>query len=209
MTTTRADIRGQQPLYAELECHDLDAAHQFFTGFLPDELVLDEQQFRTLWEMHPDDYHEIMMHGRLVKTPRWQQAYGRDYHYTGHTNEALPVPPILQPLHDWCRYEIDERLNGLLLNWYDGALGHCIGAHRDSTADMIVGAPIVTISFGEQRVFRLRPWKGKGFTDFPAVNGSLFVMPYGTNLAWTHEVPRRAKDQGQRISVTLRAFVGK
>ena len=25
------------------------------------------------------------MHGRKVKTPRWQQAYGADYRYTGNT----------------------------------------------------------------------------------------------------------------------------
>ena len=69
------------------------------------------------------------------------------------------------------------------------------------------GSPIVTISFGEERTFRLRPWKGKGFTDFAATHGSVLVMPYETNLAWTHEVPARKKLEGKRISVTLRAFV--
>lgn len=207
MATTLDDVGGKQRRCRELQCHELDGEHRFFTGTLPDKLILRKQQFETLWEMHPDEYHEIMMHGRLVKTPRWQQAYGRDYQYTGRANEALPVPALLQPLHKWCREQIDEGLNGLLLNWYDGSLGHYIGRHRDSTVDVVVGSPIVTISFGEERVFRLRPWKGQGFIDFPTKDGSLFVMPYETNLAWTHEVPSRAKDTGKRISVTLRAFV--
>ena len=68
------------------------------------------------------------------------------------------------------------------------------------------GAPIVTVSLGQDRVFRLRPWKGKGFRDFDAENGTVFVMPYNTNQAWTHEVPKAKRFQGRRISVTFRAF---
>jgi hypothetical protein len=33
-------------------------------------------------------------------------------------------------------------------------------------------------------------------------------MPYDTNLAWKHQVPKAAKRLGRRISVTLRAFEG-
>lgn len=87
-----------------------------------------------------------------------------------------------------------------------GALGHYIGRHRDSTRNMVEGAPIVTVSFGERRNFRLRPCKGKGFKDFPATDGTVFIMPYETNLAWTHEVPKSAKLRGRRISITFRAF---
>jgi len=48
------------------------------------------------------------MHGRPAQTPRWQQAYGADYHHTGRTNTALPVPAILEPLHAWARRTIDK-----------------------------------------------------------------------------------------------------
>ena len=147
------------------------------------------------------------MLGKLVKTPRWQQAFGRDYQYTGRTNRALPVPNDLRALLTWTNNVVDERLNGILLNWYDGKLGHYIGRHRDSRTNMIEEAPIVTISLGEDRLFRLRPWKKKGqMADFPATTGTVFIMPYKTNLAWTHEVPRSAKQRGRRISVTFRAF---
>jgi alkylated DNA repair dioxygenase AlkB len=170
-------------------------------------LTLDSAGFDTLWQIHPSEFHVIKMHGRLVPTPRWQQAYGVDYHYTGRTNTALPVPPLLAPLLDWARDAVDERLNGVLVNWYNGALRHYIGRHRDSTVNMVEGAPIVTISFGEERCFRLRPWRGSGVVDFAARDGAVFVMSYETNRAWTHEVPHSAKRTGRRISVTLRAFV--
>ena len=186
--------------------HQLDEHHHFYAGVLPDHLRLSEAEFDELWSLHPDDYHEIQMHGRPIKTPRWQQAYGADYHYTGRVNKALPAPSILQPILDWCRAAIDNQLNGILLNWYDGSRGHYIGKHRDSTKHMVEGSPIVTISFGEERTFRLRPWKLPGMRDFPARDGAVFVMPYDTNLTWTHEVPGFAGQQGRRISVTLRAF---
>jgi alkylated DNA repair dioxygenase AlkB len=184
----------------------LDDHHTIFCGALPRRLLPNQTEFEILWNLHPKEFHEIRMLGKLVKTPRWQQAYGKDYHYTQQTNVALSIPDELQPFFDWVRTAIDERLNGILLNWYDGRLGHYIGKHRDSTTNMIKGAPIVTISLGEERVFRLRPLKEKVIVDFPAENSTVFIMPYDTNLAWTHEVPRSARHQGRRISVTLRAF---
>jgi alkylated DNA repair dioxygenase AlkB len=185
--------------------HKLDEVCGIWEGRLPDTLLpgrLDE-----LWNLHPDEFHEIMMHGRLVKTPRWQQAFGKDYHYTGKVNKALPIPPKLQGFAKWSRDAVDARLNGMLLNWYDGSMGHYIGAHRDSTKEMVARTPIVTISLGETRTFRLRPWRAKGYLDFEARHGTVFVMPYETNLAWTHEVPKQTKCQGRRISITMRAFL--
>jgi len=189
------------------ERHDLGPGHIFLTGALPLDLRFDAAAFETLWRMRPPEYHEILMRGRPVRTPRWQQAFGRDYQYTGRVNRALPVPTLLEPLLVWARRHIDERLDAILVNWYDGALGHYIGRHRDSTKGMCRDVPIVTVSFGEERVFRLRPYRGEGRRDFPARDGSVFIMPYETNQAWTHEVPHTRKLRGRRISVTLRGFI--
>jgi alkylated DNA repair dioxygenase AlkB len=193
------------------ECHDLGDGNTIHTGFLSPALVPDALQFEALWQLHPTEYHRIKMHGRLVSTPRWQQAYGRDYHYTGRLNKALPVPKKVESLVAWVRDQIDVRLNGILVNWYDGALGHYIGRHRDSRTNMVAGTPIVTLSLGEERIFRLRPWpssRGSQVVDFKTRNGSVFVMPWETNLAWTHEVPASKKQMGRRISITLRVFDG-
>src|SRR5262249_29056400 len=92
-----------------------------------------------------------------------------------------------------------------------------IGPHHDSVKHMVEGAPIVTVSFGEERIFRLTLEKtvfveGKRKRvidrelDFPAPPGTVFVMPYDTNLAWKHGVPKSARYTGRRISVTFRAF---
>jgi alkylated DNA repair dioxygenase AlkB len=191
-------------------CHVLSGGNKFFTGALPPKLVPDAQQFDRIWDLHPAEFHEIKIHGRLVLTPRWQRAYGKNYYYAGRVNRARSVPPQLASIIDWARNHVDERLNGFLLNWYDGNLGHYIGRHRDSRTNMVVGGPIVTISLGEQRTFRLRPWplnRPGDLMDCDAQNGDVVVIPYETNLAWTHEVPASKKLMGRRISITLRAFV--
>jgi len=196
-------------LPADFMCHKLAANDVLLEGSLPDSLLINGDQFEILWDMHPVEYHMIQMHGRLVKTPRWQQTYGMDYHYTGQTNQALPIPPVLKILLDWSRGTIDSRLNGILVNWYDGRLGHYIGRHRDSIQNMIIGAPIVTISFGESRIFRLRPWPSRtdgSPIDFMARNGKVFVMPWETNRHFYHEVPFSKNCLERRVSVTIRGF---
>ena len=144
--------------------------------------------------------------GTMIPVPRWQQAYDRDYRYSGGVNVALPLPPIFQPFLAWAREQFDERLNGLPLNWYDAELAHRIGPHRDSIVGLVEGAPIITISLGAARVFRLWPAKAKGFVDFEAAHGIVFVLPWETNLHVKHGVPHRAADTGRRISITVRAF---
>jgi len=146
------------------------------------------------------------VYGREVPVTRFQQSYGRSYDYSGRTHEALPITGQMAVFLGYCQRTVDERLSGLLLNWYSDRHKHRIGAHRDSTQDLVPGSPIVTISVGEERVFRLRPWKGKGHRDFVADHGTVFSMPFETNLTWTHEVPHFARYQGRRISITARAF---
>jgi len=187
--------------------HELDSNNQLLETHLPLNLILSGDEFDQLWNLHPDQFHEIVMHGKLLKTPRWQQAYERDYNYTGSRNNAQPMPAALAPFLTWAKNEIDPRLNGLLLNWYDGGQQHYIGRHRDSIDGIIPGTPIVTVSLGDERKFRMRPWQGNGFTDFIASDGTVFILPFETNRAWTHEVPASKKQTGRRISITLRAFI--
>ncbi|NET33676.1 MAG: 2OG-Fe(II) oxygenase [Cyanothece sp. SIO1E1] len=193
-------------MYPEFQVCTLDTEHSLWRGRLPEGLLPNPQQFDDLWALHPDDYNEIRIHGRTIKTPRWEQAYNKAYCYAGVTNLALPVPKQVGPIWNWVKATIDSSLNGILLTWYDGQLGHYIGKHRDSVQNMIVGAPIVTVSLGQPRIFRLRPWQGKGYWDFPTDHGTVFILPYRTNLAWTHEIPASKKLQGQRIAIAFRAF---
>src|SRR5215831_20872994 len=139
---------------------DVGGQHGVWMGRLPPGLCWCSAQFDAFWAFHPEKFHEVRMFGRRVVVPRWSEAYGQDYWYSGTLHRAVPIPHSLAPLLAWSKIEVDERLNGVLVNWYDGSLGHRIGPHRDAEKELVVGAPIITISFGETRTFRLRRWKG-------------------------------------------------
>ncbi len=184
---------------------NLDATHMVWIGKLPPRLR-HEIDFEVAWRLHPKNYHRLVLYGREVDTPRWHQAYGVDYAFSGNISRALPLTPTFEQLLAWARASIDARLNGVLVNWYDAAERHYIGKHRDSPKGLIPGSPIVTASLGGERVFRLRPWKGNGRVDLTADDGRIVLIPYETNRAWTHEVPCFRRDRGRRISVTMRCF---
>lgn len=184
----------------------LDDKCVIYTSYIINEFNLDFNKFTEIWNEHPKDYHRIKMYGKEIATPRWQQAYGKNYSYTGSKNNALPIPNDFNIFLEWAQINIDSRLNGLLLNWYDGQKGHYIGAHRDDTRDLHQDSPIVTISLGQERMFRLRKYKEKGFKDITVRNGEVIIIPWNTNLKWTHEVPNFKKYTGKRISITLRAY---
>ncbi len=195
-----------QPLGEAFSFQSLDDVDGLFVSMLPLDVREQMANFETLWQLHPEEHAEIFLHGRTVKIPRWQQAFGEDYHFSGKVSVASPIPSELEPVWRWACEAIDSRLNGLLLNWYDARLGHYIGKHRDSTTHMIEQAPIVTVSLGEERTFRMRPYGGQGFHDVPMPDGTVIVVPYDTNLRWTHEVPKSTRAKDRRISITLRAF---
>ncbi|MBW2726881.1 MAG: alpha-ketoglutarate-dependent dioxygenase AlkB [Deltaproteobacteria bacterium] len=196
--------------------NDLDNECYLLTSSVPQFLRLAQDDFAELWKLHPEKFHKVRTpRGVLVPTPRWQQAYGKDYVYTGSKNNALPIEtltdplPVLAELFDWCRREVDGRLNGVLLNWYDGSLGHYVGKHRDSRTGLLEGTPNVAISYGETRTFRMRPYpyrSGGEKRDFAVEDGSVVVLPWKTNLLWTHEITKSKRCTGRRVSITLRAF---
>ena len=146
--------------------------------------------------------------GRRVGGPpreRASRAPPRDSRITGRVNKALQVSEILSPFLPWARECIDERLNGILVNWYDPDLGHYIGRHRDSTRGVLHGSPIVTVSFGGERDSSTPASLVEGrMLDFKAEDSAAFVMPWQTNTTYTHEVPPMKGVSSRRISVTLR-----
>lgn len=182
----------------------LNETDQIWTGKLPEAFDFCSETFEKLWALHPDEFHRIKFMGKEMLTPRWQQAYGVNYSYTGSVNNALPIADEIQPYYQWCKANIDSRLNGLLLNWYDGQRGHYLGAHRDDIRELVQESPIATISLGEERIFRFRPYKGKGYKDLVVQHGDVVIIPWETNLKWKHEIPLFKKYKGRRLSITLR-----
>lgn len=196
-------------LYPGFDCYELENGSLFYAGLLPKEQVFDQAKFNLFWGLHPLKFDQIKFMGKPTDLPRWHQPYVMDYRFPGKQSAVKPLPVELASLMEWVQNVIAPTLNGALATWYDGQLDHYIGKHRDKTPQLIPGEPIVTVSFGEDRIYRLRPWKRAGaHRDFVITHGSVYILPWETNLAWTHEVLPSPKYRGRRISITFRAFAG-
>lgn len=185
--------------------HELDAGFFVYTGRIPEELRPGPEPFETLWGMRPPRLADVVVGGEAMQAPRWHQAYGHDYQFAGYSNRAQPVPDALRGFLAWSQGAVDVRLNGILVNWYDAASKHRIAQHKDSLIGRIPESPIVTITLGAARTFRMLV-RGR-WIEFRVGDGDVVVLPEVTNRKFAHSVPHLPGDEGRRISVTIRAFV--
>ena len=56
---------------------------------------LNKEQYQSLWNSHPVERNEIFIFNKYHKVPRWQQAYGQNYHFSGNTAIAQPITDFL------------------------------------------------------------------------------------------------------------------
>jgi alkylated DNA repair dioxygenase AlkB len=90
-----------------------------------------------------------------------------------------------------------------------------ISWHSDSEQDLVVDAPIASVSFGATRRFDLRPNARANSRRMAApvqhedvrtylVSGSLFVMGRDTQRYYMHQVPEERTVEGGRVNLTFR-----
>lgn len=96
---------------------DLGDGLSFFVGKVPDAFGWDTLTFESVWDLHPEVRPSIQIVGGRLQVPRWHQAYGEDYRFSGQVTESQPTPSLLMPLLWWTQRAIHPGLNGLLVNW--------------------------------------------------------------------------------------------
>ena len=149
--------------------------------------------------------------GKEYTVPRWQQSYLKDYWFSGKMHKGKKIPDIFVPIFDWGN-NLQEGItyNQMFVNWYkDGS--HYIGAHSDNEKDLVKNSPILSISLGETRVFRIRDKKtNKIIKDISLINGSYIIMGGNMQENYTHEIVKVAGNKGKnmkkRINITFRQF---
>ncbi len=189
--------------------HDLRYDSWLEQDVLPDGLLAN---FEVLWAQHPAEYGKVCILGRVMDTPRWQQTYLRSYNYSGMNHEALPLPEPFTPAMEWANtlYPGVWTFNQVLINWYQNG-HHYIGPHSDDTRQLVNGSPIVSVSLGAQRTFRIRDKETKGIVlDMNMPNRTFVIMGGDMQRHYTHEVPKvggaKGEAVGRRINITFRVF---
>lgn len=180
---------------------------RLLTGMIPQGLVPPRE---ILMGCVPERPALVTLYGKTHESPRFTQAYGRSYTYSGQEHHALPVPDWLQVLMDWAAGVAGCAYNSALVNWYmDG--NHYIAPHSDDERPLVPGGSVFTCSFGETRKFRLRPKDHSSKpVDYDPPHASYLVMLPPTQTHCTHEIVKvsgeKGKALGPRVSVTFRAF---
>jgi len=167
---------------------------------------LAEAWFRALRDNARWTRPKVRLFGREIDSPRlaaWYGDPGARYTYSGLANEPMPW---IEPLPEARR--LAERLagasfNGVLLNFYrDG--GDSMGWHSDDEPELDPRAPVVSLSLGAARRFRLRHRRlAERRLELELAPGSLLIMHPPLQREWRHAVPRQA-GAGVRINLTFR-----
>lgn len=184
-------------------------------GDLPQNILPSKKLMDILWDDHPKERPIIKVHGKEIACPRWNKSYLKDYSSSGHPHKyyLLLMGWANKNIRPACKTE--NEFNQILVNWYENGTNY-IGAHSDDETQLHKHSPIVTISLGATRTFRIRP-KRRGILpkedewlrkDFEIRNGSILVMGGNAQSQFTHEIVKidKGMNVGKRISVTFRQF---
>ncbi|HYP02917.1 MAG TPA: alpha-ketoglutarate-dependent dioxygenase AlkB [Cyanobium sp.] len=175
------------------------------------EAAADHQQ--VLSEEVPWKQEMITLFGRTTPIPRlscWMGDPGCHYTYSGVRNQLEPWSPRVQELRLKVEEAVGCRFNSLLLNLYrDGS--DKLDWHADDERELDPASPIVSLSLGAARTFRLRPRDPERIPcaslTFELGHGDLLVMDPPTQEHWLHQVPRRLRVKTPRLNLTFRVIL--
>ena len=126
-------------------------------------------------------------------------------------HEALPIPIQIEPFLEYIQSLYPNfTFNQILINWYKNGL-HYIGVHSDNTKPLVIDSPIVSISLGQERIFRIKDKNKKTIIkDIILKDKAVITMGGAFQTYYTHEVPKvtgkKGEQLGRRINITFRAF---
>lgn len=176
--------------------------------------------YKTLEEeIKYDRQSQVKIFGKTFDIPRKQKAYGDSgltYTFSNVTVPASNWLPILTELKSTIRGLVNCELNFVLINRYKDGQDY-MGEHQDNEKDLDPSAPIVSLSFGQDRdfVFKHKDMKLRKCKDaslkkvFKLEHGSLLVMEPPTNNCWYHGLPKRSISScpNPRINLTFRKMM--
>jgi alkylated DNA repair dioxygenase AlkB len=167
--------------------------------------------FEDIWDLNNNKQDVVIIFGKPTECPRYTQTYMRDYKYSGTQHKAVALPEKLKPYLEWANsLKPNQTYNQVLLNWYKDGTQY-IGAHCDDEKEIVKEHPIVSISLGETRTFRIREKETKEIvSDISMKNQTYLIMCGDMQKKYTHEVPKvsgkKGEEMGRRINITFRKF---
>jgi alkylated DNA repair dioxygenase AlkB len=152
---------------------------------------------------------QIIIAGKPVKVPRlvcWYGDPGAAYRYSGVSHQPLPwtaaLAAIKQRVEEQCGYPY----NSVLANLYrDG--NDSMGWHADKEQELGRNPAIASLSFGAERLFKIRHVKTHETVDIELRHGDLLLMAGALQHHWRHCVPKTRQAKTPRINLTFRSIL--
>jgi len=166
--------------------------------------------FHELLATSPWQEDEVILFGQkriLSRKVAWMGDAGFTYSYSGTSKTTSPWTPALMQVKERVELRTTQRFNSCLLNLYhDGSEG--MGWHSDDEKTLGRNPVIASVSFGAERIFKLKHRKSKEVVSVLLEQGSLLMMKGETQHHWVHTMPKTKKVTTPRINLTFRLFVG-
>lgn len=176
----------------------------FYNKKLADEIY--QQLINTITY---DKNYKIKFFGKTIPIPRKQTAYGdtgTSYTFSGMTIKAKKWTFILSHIRKQVESATGKKLNFCLVNYYENGSKY-IGYHKDDEKELGSEPWIVSLSFGQERKFFLKPDDNSLDTIKTKLpHGSMCIMMHPTNIYWKHSVPKESIKNcpNPRINLTFR-----
>ena len=174
--------------------------------FLPPalhETLFDLLLGRLVWEQSI-----LRMAGKMVRIPRLNVWYGDQnaiYHYSGIRFKPLPWIEPLLILRELIEHQCGRKFNSVLANLYRNG-EDSVAWHADDEPELGKDPFIAALSLGEVRCFQLKHRHDASVAriaiDLP--DNSLLLMGGSLQHNWLHQLPKRRRVNGPRISLTYR-----
>lgn len=194
---------------AETELQELELSPNSWISYSPHWLQTPQanQLMASLCKSLQWEEGQIRMFGQWLSIPRQHAWYGdtqASYGWSGQRAEPLPWVPELEQLRQALQQDSSALFNGVLANLYrDGQ--DCMHWHSDDEAELGQQPLVAAISLGAERRFSLRH-KGRTYPThrLQLGHGSLLLMGGDCQHDWQHALPRSARVDKPRISLTYR-----
>jgi alkylated DNA repair dioxygenase AlkB len=161
----------------------------------------------------------VKMHGQtheMGAQSLWLNNEGKSYKFTGSTTEAHPIPSamscIFQLMNDLANaspshfsgIRYDQSKGGIWANKYQSTKG--LGAHSDSKDGTVKGSDILSLSFGEPRVFFIQ--SDSHYYEIPLGDNTMCVMA-GRMFQSTlkHGIRPSKEYKNVRYNLTFRHYI--
>ncbi|WP_170117458.1 alpha-ketoglutarate-dependent dioxygenase AlkB family protein [Chitinophaga ginsengisoli] len=156
-----------------------------------------DKYFRILKDTTPWQQRTRKMYDRILPDPRLTAYYGGE--------KGMEWTAELLEIKDRVEAACGIEFNRVLLNYYrDG--NDSVSWHSDTLPADGRHHPIASVTFGETRLFKVRPKNhvGTSLLDIPLTHGSFLLMGETMQDLYEHHVPKTSRKIGARINLTFR-----